>query len=185
MRQNLMRISPSNQAPNQSGEAAATSSPEPPIAPKKSPNYKINDPAKPVGTTVTLGDDLVRKWVWYRDANELEPIWPSQHHKVSLNRRGWEGGVRIIYDPDTHSIITRTITTPQGDVAPNSLDLQREAFLAVSQNDRTLHWMPDGSQYIVGKTEIAHIPAEVRSSLVTREQASECRGPLPDAPIGT
>ncbi len=175
---------PSAHESSQSGEATAASSLKSLIDPEKWRSYKIGDPTKPIGTTVTLSGDLVRKWVWYCGANELEPIWPSQHHKVSLNKRGWEGAVRIIYDPDTHSIITRTIRTPQGDVAPNSLDLQRQAFLALSQNDPTLRWMPDGGQYVVGRTEIAHIPPEVRNSLLTREQALESR-PFPDARIGT
>jgi hypothetical protein len=84
---------------------------------------------------------------------------------------GIERTIRVIYDPDTQSIITRTITTPQGDVASNSFDLQRQAFLAVSSNDPALRWLPDGDQFVVGKAENAHIPAHCRDRLVTRNQA--------------
>ena len=88
-----------------------------------------------------------------------------------MGEDGVERTIRIIYDPDTHSVITRTVADRKGDAAGNSLDLQRQAFLAVGKNDPTLRWMPDGGRYVQGKTEIAFIPPSERDRLVRRDQA--------------
>src|SRR5437667_5453310 len=80
-------------------------------------NYKIGDPYRPIGTTVTLGDQPVWKWEYDKYAGELTPVWPSQRHRVQLGPDEVERTVRIVYDPEHHAIITRTVADRFGQKA--------------------------------------------------------------------
>jgi hypothetical protein len=133
--------------------------------------YKIADPLRPIGHTTTLCGHLVRKWCYDAISRELEPVWPPRHHEIKMGDNGIERTIRIIYDPDTHSIITRTVADSDGNVARNSLTLQRRAFLAVSKYDPKLRWMPDGGRFVQGNPEIACIPRSQRRRLIKREAA--------------
>jgi len=63
--------------------------------------YKNGDPLGPIGTTTTLGGDLVRKWSYDVINRDLEPVWPGQHHTLRLGADDVERTIRIIYGPDT------------------------------------------------------------------------------------
>jgi len=136
-------------------------------------NYKIADPLRPIGNTTTLCGDLVPKWCYDVIDGTLEPVWPPRRHTVMTGPDGVERTIRIIYDPDTHSIITRTVADCNGGAASNSFELQRQAFLAVGENDPELRWMPDGGRYVQCKTEIALIPPSERHLLIGRDGASK------------
>jgi hypothetical protein len=134
--------------------------------------YKTGDPLRPIGNTTTIGGDLVRKWSYDVIDGTLDPVWPPRRHTVRMGPDGVERTIRIIYDHDSHSIITRTVADCNSDVASNSFDLQRQAFLAVGENDPELRWMPDGGRYVQGKTEIALFPPSERDLLIKRAEAS-------------
>ena len=83
----------------------------------------------------------------------------------------WECSVRIIYDPVTHAILTRTVESSAGGSLRGSFELQKQAFLSVSRDDADLRWMPDGDRYVVRGPETAHIPPRDQHLLRTREMA--------------
>ena len=108
-------------------------------------SYRVGDPSRPIGSTTTVGGELVYKWAYNTVTKELRAVWPSQHHKTVIGLEEWECSVRIIHDPVTHAILTRTVESSAGGSSPDSFGLQKQAFLAVSRRRRPAldaRWRP-------------------------------------------